>query len=104
MCGTETPKDLKLTQATESSCSCCSTETTEAKVTGEPGTEYSLEGLTCGHCVQSVEAAVQAIDGVESATVDLVAGGTSTLMVSGPVLPEDIRSAVATAGYTVTES
>ncbi|SEF11341.1 Copper chaperone CopZ [Arthrobacter alpinus] len=104
MCGTETPKDLKLTQTTESSCSCCSTETTEAKATGESGTAYSLEGLTCGHCVQSVEIAVAAIEGVESATVDLVAGGISTLMVSGPVLPEDIRSAVATAGYTVTKS
>lgn len=92
MCGTETPKDLKLTQ------------TTEGKATGESGTAYSLEGLTCGHCVQSVEAAVQAIEGVESATVDLAAGGISTLMVSGPVRPEDIRSAVVTAGYSVTES
>ncbi|MHA7270157.1 heavy-metal-associated domain-containing protein [Arthrobacter sp. HLT1-20] len=104
MCGTETLKDLNLTQTTESSCRCCSTETTAAKSTGESGTAYSLEGLTCGHCVQSVEAAVQGIEGVESATVDLVAGGISTLTVSGPAAPEVIRSVVATAGYTVTES
>lgn len=107
MCGTEIHNEPEIAPVSESSCSCCSTETTAAAPatsTDAPGTHYSLEGLTCGHCVQSVQTAVLAVAGVESVTVDLVAGGTSTLVVSGPAVPDDICSAVAAAGYAVTES
>lgn len=104
MCGTKTPKDLILTPATESSCSCCSTGAKTAETAGEPGTAYSLEGLTCGSCVQSVRTAVLAVAGVSSASIDLIPGGASTLTVSGSVTPEDIRSAVAVAGYSVITS
>ncbi|WP_164520290.1 heavy-metal-associated domain-containing protein [Specibacter cremeus] len=71
---------------------------------GTFGTAYELEGLTCGHCVESVTTAVRPMADVDSATVDLVAGGTSTLTVSGSATTEDIRAAVAAAGYTVTGS
>ncbi|MDD1478564.1 cation transporter [Arthrobacter sp. H16F315] len=33
--------------------------------------------MTCGHCVDAVEKAVSGLVGVESASVDLVPGGTS---------------------------
>ncbi|MEO8222363.1 MAG: heavy-metal-associated domain-containing protein [Specibacter sp.] len=63
-----------------------------------------MEGLTCGSCVQSVRTAVLAVAGVSSASIDLIPGGASTLTVSGSVTPEDIRSAVAVAGYSVITS
>ncbi|WP_043807204.1 heavy-metal-associated domain-containing protein [Paenarthrobacter aurescens] len=81
-------------------CSCCSSEPpTSAADTG--AVEFSVEGLTCGHCVRTVEDAVRALDGVESASVELVSGGRSRLHVSGKAAGAAIREAVSSAGYTV---
>jgi copper chaperone len=63
---------------------------------------YSLEGLDCGHCVATVEKAVAAVPGVESATVDLVPDGVSRLNVSGTANEAAIRDAVLSAGYSFT--
>ncbi|WP_269937911.1 heavy-metal-associated domain-containing protein [Arthrobacter sp. HY1533] len=100
MCGTDIRNDLPLTPAAESSCGCC----TPAPAASAPaeGTAYGVEGLTCGSCVQTVQKAVAALDGVDSATVALVAGGTSTLTVAGPASAESVRAAVSGAGYSVT--
>lgn len=62
---------------------------------------FAIEGLTCGHCVRTVEKAVSALDGVESASVDLVAGGRSGLTVAGPVADAAVRQAVTSAGYSL---
>jgi copper chaperone len=35
---------------------------------------YKVAGMTCGHCVSSVTAAVSGLDGVEHVDVDLGAG------------------------------
>lgn len=104
MCVPEAPTDLILTPATESSCGCCSTATKTTEAANLVGTAYAVEGLSCGHCVQTVETAVWAVAGVNAASITLVPGGTSTLTVSGQASEEDIRAAVAAAGYTVTES
>lgn len=81
MSATEIRNDLNLTAATpaaDSSCPCCAT--TPVNSTGSPAdgtadaTTFSVEGLTCGSCVQGVQKAVSALDGVDSATVELVAG------------------------------
>lgn len=101
MCGTNNREDLNLTPIQESSCACCSTPAISTQPADTSGTVYELEGLTCGHCVQTVEKAVRAVAGADSATATLVAGPTSTLTVAGPATPETIRSAVVTAGYTV---
>jgi copper chaperone CopZ len=61
----------------------------------------AVEGLTCGHCVQTVEKAVSALEGVESASVDLVAGGRSRLTVAGTVSDAAVRQAVTSAGYSL---
>lgn len=42
-----------------------------------------------------------ALDGVESASVDLVAGGRSRLLVGGRADEAAVREAVTSAGYTV---
>lgn len=62
---------------------------------------YAVEGMTCGHCVRSVEAAVSAIAGVASAAVDLVPNGRSRLAVTGTAADADIRQAVTSAGYAL---
>ena len=62
---------------------------------------FAVEGMTCGHCVRSVETAVSALPGVTAASVDLVPGGRSRLAVTGPVPEADVRLAVADAGYAV---
>lgn len=101
MCGTNIHEDLNLTPTQESSCACCSSPAISAQPADASGTVYELEGLTCGHCVQTVEKSVRAVAGVDSVAVTLVAGSTSTLTVAGPASPETVRAAVVSAGYTV---
>jgi copper chaperone len=64
---------------------------------------YSVDGMTCSHCVASVTEEVSALDGVQSVSVNLNAGGTSQIMVvsSKPVPAEQVRAAVTEAGYTL---
>ncbi|WP_458780375.1 heavy-metal-associated domain-containing protein [Arthrobacter sp. D3-16] len=81
-------------------CSCCSSEPSSPRVrTGD--VEFTIEGLTCGHCVQTVEEAVSSLEGVESASVELVPGGRSRLVVSGQGNSVAVRAAVTSAGYSV---
>lgn len=101
MCGTNNRDDLSLTPLQESSCACCSTPAISTASAEPSGTVYELEGLTCGHCVQTVEQSVRAVAGADSVAVSLVAGSTSILTVAGTAIPEMVRAAVASAGYTV---
>ena len=109
MCGTGTRKDLNLTPATDTGCTCCSPDqaavvSAPSVPSGAPGTRYGLEGLTCGHCVKTVETAVSAVPGVESATVGLVTAGISTLSVIGGASRESVQAAVENAGYSLTRN
>ncbi|WP_368784600.1 heavy-metal-associated domain-containing protein [Arthrobacter sp. 4R501] len=63
-------------------CSCCSNGASSAPAVVSSGStvEFAVEGLTCGHCVQTVKRAVSAVEGVESAFVDLVSGGRSRVL------------------------
>ena len=63
--------------------------------------DFAVQGMTCGHCVRSVETAVSSVAGVTSASVDLVPGGRSRLTVKGSASDADVRQAVAGAGYTL---
>lgn len=101
MCGTDIRNELPLTPSAESSCGCGTPAPAESAAPAE-GTAYGVAGLTCGSCVQRVQKAVAALDGVDSATVALVAGGTSTLTVAGSTSPDEVRAAVTGAGYSVT--
>lgn len=67
---------------------------------------YLVDGMTCSHCVSSVTEEISALDGVRSVRIDLNAGGTSRVMVisSAPVSTDDIRAAVAEAGYSLVTS
>jgi len=61
--------------------------------------KFKVSGMTCGHCVQAVSKAVEAVPAVDRALVDLATGEVSV---------EDhgadeaaIRDAIADAGYEV---
>lgn len=61
---------------------------------------YTVEGMTCQHCVTSVREEVGEIGGVQSVDVDLETG---RLTVAGSTFTDEaVRDAVAEAGYAVT--
>jgi copper chaperone len=101
----DTGNDLGMTDANHT-CTCGTGST--AVTTDQIGTEtirdhYLVEGMTCSHCVASITEEVSAVDGVESVSVDLNAGGASRLMVvtTRPVEVDAIRTAVTEAGYSL---
>ena len=62
---------------------------------------YTVEGMTCGHCVAAVTEEVKQIHGVTDAVV-VLEGGKLTVSSDGPVDFDRIVEAVAEAGdYTV---
>jgi copper chaperone CopZ len=67
-------------------CGCCSSGPSSSRI-GTGSVEFTVEGLTWGHCVQAVEKAVSALEGVESASVALVPGGRSRLSRPGDFGP-----------------
>ncbi|WLQ08266.1 heavy-metal-associated domain-containing protein [Arthrobacter oryzae] len=109
MCGTpETRTQLPLASTAQQGCSCCSPADTQNAVPAAvkpavqaSGAQYALEGLTCGHCVRTVEKAVSGVSGVKSATVDLVPGGTSRLSITGAADRAALAEAVRSSGYVL---
>ncbi|HEY9356898.1 MAG TPA: heavy-metal-associated domain-containing protein [Arthrobacter sp.] len=92
----------ELPQATaHAGCGCCSTSGATPPRQETSDAEFLVEGLTCGHCVETVQKAASAVNGVRSAAVELVAGGTSRLRISGSADPAAVREAVTAAGYTI---
>ncbi len=62
---------------------------------------YTVEGMTCGHCVAAVTEEVKQIPGVTDAVV-VLEGGKLTVTSETPVDFDRIVEAVAVAGdYTV---
>ena len=60
---------------------------------------YSVDGMTCGHCVNAVTGEVTKLDGVTDVAVDLEA---KTVTVSGePIDDTAVRGAIDEAGYAV---
>ena len=62
--------------------------------------EFTVTGMTCGHCVQSVTEEVGEVPGVVDVRVVLETG---SLTVTGDVEPAAVLAAVAEAGYRATE-
>ena len=63
-------------------------------------TEYTVRGMTCGHCAAAVTEEVTKIERVTDVAVD-VASGRVTVQSSGPVSDEAVSEAVEEAGYEV---
>jgi copper chaperone CopZ len=68
-------------------------------------TTLHVTGMTCGHCVKAVTEELSGLDGVQDVTVDLVVGGSSSVVVtSAAPLPADaVRAAVDEAGYELAD-
>ena len=61
---------------------------------------YTVVGMTCGHCVNSVTEEVSQVPGVTDVTVDLTTGGL-TVTSESDVDDSAVRAAVEEAGYQV---
>ncbi|MBC9723937.1 heavy-metal-associated domain-containing protein [Streptomyces sp. TRM68367] len=59
---------------------------------------YTVTGMTCGHCADSVTEEITAIAGVQKVDVD-VDSGRVTVFSDSPLEIADVRSAVTEAGY-----
>jgi copper chaperone CopZ len=64
----------------------------------ENQSDYTVTGMTCGHCVASVTEEVQEIPGVTDVQVDL-ASGSLRFTSEQPVCDADVKAAVEEAGY-----
>lgn len=63
-----------------------------------------VTGLTCGHCVNTVTGALEALDGIDAVSVDLVNGGESRVAITTSTsedLLAKIAQTLATEGYTL---
>ncbi|AAZ54989.1 heavy-metal-associated domain-containing protein [Thermobifida fusca] len=63
-------------------------------------TTITVTGMTCGHCVSSVKEEISELPGVTDVRVDLESGRVE-IDSTAPLSDEQIRAAVAEAGYEV---
>jgi copper ion binding protein len=60
---------------------------------------YTVEGMSCDHCVKAITGEVTRLEGVDAVAVDLSAG---TVRVSGDAVDDAaVAAAIDEAGYTV---
>lgn len=71
-----------------------------AKETTMATSTYTVTGMTCGHCVGSVQKEIGKIDGVTSVDVDL-ASGLVKIESAAELADADVIDAVDEAGYEV---
>ena len=60
--------------------------------------KFKVEGMMCAHCVAHVKKALEGVEGVGEAVVDLDAG-TATAKLSTDVPAETLIAAIVDAGY-----
>lgn len=60
-------------------------------------TTITVEGMTCGHCEQTVEEALESVSGINDATADREAEQAN---VEGDAEVQTLVDAVEDAGYT----
>jgi copper ion binding protein len=62
--------------------------------------DYTVKGMTCGHCVSAVSAEVGQLPGVTDVQVDL-ATGRVTITSDTPLDDRSVHAAIDEAGYDV---
>lgn len=63
-------------------------------------TTVSISGMSCVHCVRAVFTSLGGVPGIDRADVAI---GRAVIEHDGSVTPEQIRDAIAVAGYEVTD-
>jgi len=83
---------------------CCTNNSTvitkvgiEQLVSDLPVKQLKVEGANCGGCVQSIEKALQSLNGVSNASMDLASS-----VVSGIVQTDELIATLEKAGYPAT--
>ena len=61
-------------------------------------TTFSVEGMSCGHCVSAVTRAVQQVDAAANVQVDL---SKQTVAVTTGASTDAVKAAIEQAGYAV---
>jgi copper chaperone CopZ len=61
----------------------------------------TVEGMSCEHCEQAVEEALEGVDGVARASADRAAGEAT---IEGSAEPDRLVAAVEDAGYDASAS
>ena len=72
-----------------------STATTATKGNQMTTNTYAVTGMTCGHCASAVTSELKSVDGVSDVTVDLVAGGSSSVTVTSTQTLDQAQVAAA---------
>lgn len=67
-------------------------------------TTLKISGMTCGHCVRTVTEALEQVDGVESARVDLQAGRAVIDYDAKRTSSRALANAVMDEGYMAEET
>ncbi|QXE00998.1 copper chaperone CopZ [Terribacillus sp. DMT04] len=62
----------------------------------------NVQGMSCGHCKASVEGALQKLDGVSAADVNLEAGTVVVSYDEANVTVDTMKEAIEDQGYDVT--
>ena len=60
---------------------------------------YTVSGMSCGHCAQSVSEELTALPGVTEVDVDVPAGRV-VVRAEAALAEDDVRTAVEEAGFT----
>lgn len=63
-------------------------------------TDYTVEGMTCGHCAQAVTTEIKKLDGVADVRVT-VESGTVQVDSAANLDADAVAAAVDEAGYTL---
>jgi copper chaperone len=64
-------------------------------------TTVSIAGMSCGHCVRAVFTSLAGVPGIDRADVSI---GRAVIEHDGTVTAEQIKDAIAVAGYEVTDT
>jgi copper ion binding protein len=59
---------------------------------------FEVQGMTCGHCVNSVTSEIKKIDGVSDVSVDLVTGKVDVTS-DQELIKSEVAAAIEEAGY-----
>ncbi|MEX0747651.1 MAG: cation transporter, partial [Rhodothermales bacterium] len=78
-------------------------ETTSTEAIREESVDFGVRGMTCAACVRRVEQALNRLEGVSAASVNLASERAHVEVTPGRARPEDLYAAVRDAGYEVIE-
>jgi len=59
---------------------------------------YTVNGMTCGHCISAVTDELSRLPGVHDVQVELTTGAVSVTS-DGPLPIDEVRTAIDEAGY-----